>query len=183
MNRLNSEGHDESQYLPKGIPPVNAFRAQHNGIKWEGQAIRSLTWLPDILNATLDENGKELLNRDHIATCTRFYSAVVSTRKTLGISDIRGYIADSKGEKNDNPSDIFFSVVNGLLPYQSNLCLWVVCDEYNRGNFKLAQKMIQSIQQSLDNAQKIIDEISKCVIIEKVPAQPVSLEFAMPSLS
>lgn len=169
MNRLNSEGHDESQYLPKGMPPVNPFRAQHRGIKWEGQAVKALTWLPDILNAMLNDSGNELLTRDHIATCTRFYSAVVSTRKTLGISDIRGYIAEPTGKNDSRETDIFFSVVNGLLKYQSNLCLWVVCDEYNRGNIKLASHLIGSIQQSLDNAQKIIDSLKNVTTIQIVP--------------
>lgn len=157
MNRLNSDGHDESQYLPKGTPPVNPFRAQHEGIKWEGESIRAKTWLPDILEEQLDENAHPLLSGDQVHTCKSFLRSVVGTRNALGITDLRIYVGQPNSEAESK--DIFFSIMRGLVAYQANLCLWVVCDEYNRGNISLARKLIGSIQQSLDNAQKLIDSL------------------------
>lgn len=166
--KLNSEGHDESQYLPKkwynprtgreeDYPIVNPFREKHGGVVTEGKSIKALTWLPDKLHLQLDTDGNQLINGDQLNTCRSFYRAVVSTRNELRIDNVRNLVGQSPtpGE----PTDIFFAVVRGLLPYQANMCLWVVCDEYNRGNLELAQKLIVSIQNSLDLAQKIIDSL------------------------
>lgn len=170
MSRLNQDGHDESQYLPRGTPPVNPFRAQHGKLEWVERTLHAKTWLPDILNTTLNDKGDPLLNTDNLTTCMRFYSSLVSTRKALGISDIRGYIADPQKGSNKPETDIFYAVMTGLLKYQSNLCLWIVCDEYNRGNLKLAEKMIGSICNSLDLAQNIIDNLCDSSIMQIVPA-------------
>ena len=157
MNRLNADGHDKSQYLPRGTPPVNPFRAQHKGIEWDGESIKVKTWMPDILLKTLDEFGKEMLTRDQVHTCESMFRAITATRNSLGINDLRAFIGESKGD--GEPKDIFFAVIHGLLPYQANLCLWVVCDEYNRGNLPLAKKLITNIQQSIDLAQILIDNL------------------------
>lgn len=158
-DRLNYLGHDESQYLPRGVPPVNPWRAQHGHVKWEGEAIKALTWMPDILHATLNEEGNELLTRDYVHTCESIFRIVTSTRHALGLSDLRSFIGGSISAIESTPkTDPFIALLTGLMPYQSNLCLWVVCDEYNNGNVELAKKLITSICNSLDRAQKIIDE-------------------------
>lgn len=164
--RLNAEGHDESQYLPRGIPPVNPFRAQHKGVRWEGTSIKAMNWLPDLM---LD---REFLTKDHQTTCLSFYSAVISTRKLLGITDLRGYLADSQmGDA--LPKDIFFAICNGLKKWKSNLCLWVVCNEYNMGNIELAYKIRGNIQESLEDAQKIIDNLRELARVISVPVPEV----------
>lgn len=185
MTRLNADGIDESQWLPKvfnkhtglleRIPPVNPFRQQHGIVKWEGESIKAISWMPDLLFAKLDADGNQLLNGDHLMTCKAFYSAVVSTRKALGISDLRGYLSDP-GQGNPATGDVFFTVMTKLLPYQANMCLWVVCDEYNRGNVALAEKLITSIQNSLDLARKVIDNIPQIDDNAIVPAPEVRLK-------
>lgn len=152
--RLNADGHDESQYLPRDTPAVNAYRAAQGGISWDGQSIKHLTWMPDKLHYKLTEEGKPYLDRDRLQTCEGLYRAVTGTRSALGISDLRIYV----GEKSEGgePKDIFFAVLRKLLPYQSNLCLWTVCDEYNRGNLPLAMQLISSIHNALDMAADVI---------------------------
>lgn len=169
MNRLNSEGHDESQYLPKkwfnpktekeeSYPVVNPFRAQHGKVRLEGEEIKALTWLPDILHDTYGEDGKELLSRDYLQICETIFRIVMSARNALGISDLRSFLGAEQLNQHLSARDPFFALLSKLLPYQSNMVLWIVCDEYNRGNIDLARKLIETIRNSLDLAKKVIDD-------------------------
>lgn len=173
MNRLNADGHDESQYLPKkwinpksgkeeDYPVVNECRAKKGDIvqlETDGGLNKALTWLPDKLNHMRDDNGKELLNRDYLHICESIYKIVMSARHSLGISDLRSFIGgEAIIQVGILPSDPFFAILSKLMPYQSNMVLWVVCDEYNRGNIALARKCISSILGSLDMAKKVIDD-------------------------
>lgn len=153
---------DKTQFLPDKelnvktgemvpVPRVNAFRAKQGNVRYEGQAIKALTWMPDIM---LD---REWINGDHMHTCGIFYRAVVATRKALGIGDLRAYLAESRPDGAGAACDVFFAVLSQLPKAQSNMCLWVVCDEYNRGNFMLAYNLRGTIQAALENAQIIID--------------------------
>lgn len=157
-SKLNADGSDPQYYLPRGVPPVNPWRMQHGQVRWEGEAIKALTWMPDMLNNTLDVNGNPCLTPDYIHTCESIFRIVTSARVALGLSDLRSFISANKTDaQSSRKTDPFFALLTGLLPYQSNLCLWVVCDEYNHGNIELAKRLIWSIRNSLDNAQKIID--------------------------
>lgn len=159
MDKLEADGSNRKYYLPKGMPLVNPFRMQHGKVKWEGEAIKALTWMPDILHETLDEAGKELLNRDYVHICETVFRVVMSTRNFLGISDLRSFIGgDGMALATLPAQDPFAALLTRLMPYQSNLVLWVVCDEYNRGNVPLAKKLIASICNCLDLAKKVIDE-------------------------
>lgn len=158
MRRLNAEGHDETQYLPRGTPPVNPFRERQGGVKWEGTGVKALTWMPDIMNDTLDEEGRELLTRDQLHTCESFFRAVVATGNELKIDRLKIYMGDSV-EDEKKAKDIFYAIMTRLLPYQSNLMLWVVCDDRNRGNIALAKHLKSSIQNAVDCAQKVISAL------------------------
>lgn len=171
--KLNADGHDESEYLPKKwfnpktqkeepYPIVNSFRAKKGDVVMldeDGGVHKALKWLPDILHRTLDENAKELLTGDHVHICESIFRIACSAKVALGIADLRNYsLPVDTSESITVEVDKLFALLKGLLPYQSNLCLWVVFDEYNRGNVVLAKKIISSICSSLDNAKKILDE-------------------------
>lgn len=159
MEKLEADGSNRNYYLPKGMPLVNPFRMQHGKVRWEGEAIKALTWLPDILHETLDDKGRELLSRDYVHICETVQRIVISAKQCLGLSDLRGYIGAQGLSTLPLPqSDPFVALLSKLMPYQSNLVLWVVCDDYNRGNVALAEKLITSICNSLDLAKKVIDE-------------------------
>lgn len=173
-DRLNAEGHDESQYLPNGMPPVNAFREQHGNVQWEGLSIRALTWMPDILFV------RRSIEKVHLDTCVSFYGAVVETRKVLKIGDIRGILFDKPDELTTPKVDVFFNIVHGLCKPEANMLLWLVCDEYNRGNISLAHKLIGTIKHGIENAQKIIDNLRERAKQQESPSAELSLKSPRP---
>lgn len=171
MSRLNSDGHDESQYLPKGTPPVNPFRAQHCGIKWSGKAIRAIDWLPDALY----ERG--LMEKAHLDTTCCFYRALISTRKTLGISDILGSISERFPiAGNQTIIDIFFPVMTELSKPQSTLLLWLVEEKNSEGNIMAAFRLAQNILATLEQTQNIIDRLSGIDKMHPIHLSEVSLK-------
>lgn len=155
MNRLNHEGHDASQYLPRGVPPVNAYRATKGDIVREGESIKAISWMPDRLYVA------DRLSKEEVNTCTMFYSILIATRRVLGICDLRGILTDKTME---NPTkslevDYFMEIMNGLPRPEGNMLLWVVCDEYNHGNLELACMLLGTIQHAIENTKNIIDNI------------------------
>ena len=170
--KMNAQGHDESQYLPRGVPPVNPFRAKHGKIEWVNQTLHAKTWMPDILTTTLNENGKPLFETEHLETCIRLFKALVATNQALKISDLHMQLASEEIQGMPrNPKDIYFAIMRELLPHQSNLCWWVICDDRNHGNVELATHLISSIQNSLVLAEKVIDSLREVCIIP-IPASP-----------
>lgn len=151
MQSLNSEGHDESQYLPRDTPPVNPYRAQHKGIRWEGKAIKNIIWLPEILFE------KEIITKEHLDTASSFFRILVHAKRTLGICDIRGPLFDKAPSGVSNECDMFIEIHKKLPKSQTQAIIWFVWDEYNRGNHVLAYHLIGTIKHGLENAQICID--------------------------
>ncbi len=109
--RLNAEGHDESQYLPCDVPIVNAFRERKGGVKYEGTAIKAMQWMPDILFDR--ENEKEKAYND---TCVSVYGYYVMAAQTLGISDVRNILFDwIEDAVQLPPVDTFRAIMTGLV--------------------------------------------------------------------
>jgi hypothetical protein len=166
MNRLNADGHDESQYLPKvldkitgkivSLPPVNAFRERQGGVRYEGTSIKAMQWLPDILFDR--ENERE---RPYNDTCVSFYGYYVQTGQALGVSDVRNILFDRLEEGTQLPPvDTFAAIMRGLVKPESHMLLWVVCDDRNRGNLRLANHLIGTIRHAVEHAQEIIDALT-----------------------
>ena len=175
MNRLNSEGHDESQYLPKGTPPVNAFRAQHGNVKWEGESIKAMSWMPDILF------DKEIISKKHLDTSNNFFRIVVQAKRTLGICDLRGGLFDKHETGAAFEADLFLEIWRSIPKSEFNMLLWFVWDDYNRGNVALAIHLRGTIQHGLENAQKIIDNFSKANDNTESTLPEVSLKTTRPA--
>lgn len=154
LNRLNADGHDESQYLPRGTPPVNAFRERKGGVVLQGTAIKALAWFPDILF------NRRIIEKEHLDTCVSFFKALVETQRELGIGDIRGILADRSEDGEQKHRDTFFAVMHALRKPEANMLLWTICDDRNRGNIPLACHLIGTIKHALENTQIIIDNLS-----------------------
>lgn len=162
MSRLNHDGHDASQYLPRGVPPVNAYRAQHGSVRWEGEAIKALTWLPDIL----EHRGR--INGDHLNVCLTIKRATTSTMNALAIENVRAYLTDVVAVQNKCQcidkakcqcgTDIFYNLLTRLNRKKSYICFWLVTDEMNQGNIGVAIREIGFIKEALEDAHKIIDD-------------------------
>jgi hypothetical protein len=155
MHRLNSEGHDESQYLPKGIPPINPFRAQHGNLQWEGEAIKDVSWLPEKLYVI------EKITKPHLDSASSFQRALIMAERTLGISDIRGALFDKHADGQNSDTDMFLEFVRKLAKPEISTLTWFVFDKYNHGNINLALHLIGTIQHGLENVQKVIQGIKK----------------------
>jgi len=176
MNKLNAEGHDESQYLPtKWYNPktekeepyqvVNAFRAAKGDVIInETGYYESLTaFFPNQLSKILDEKGQNLLSRDDVHTCKRIERAVLSAWAVLKFGHLKNFTIGDDIDTSKLPKhDPFVALLTGLLPYQSNICLWVIFDDRNRGNIPLATKLISSIRNSIDLAKNILDNLPEC---------------------
>jgi hypothetical protein len=171
MNRLNSEGHDESQYLPLGTPPVNAFRAQHGTVKWEGTSCKAISWMPDKLY------DLKIIDKHHLDTASSFLTAKIHTQKVLGIADIRGILHDKPDALSAPRGDVFFALLKQLCKPELNMLLWVTCDDRNHGNIPLACQLIGTIKHALENAQKIIDNLYGICETTKSPAPEMRPEF------
>ena len=132
MSKLNAEGHDGSQYLPRGTPPVNAFRAQHGNVRWEGEAIKALTWLPDILFE------RKIIEECHLHTANSFLRVLIHAKRTLGITDLRGALFDKFPDSMPTENDLFLEICRELPRPEANAIIWLVWDDYNRRNIALA---------------------------------------------
>jgi hypothetical protein len=164
---LNAEGIDESQFLPKefnkktgkyeSIPPVNAFRAKHGNIKWAGESIKDASWLPEILfNADTEEKG-------YIDTSNSFFRILVHAKRTLGICDLRGSLFENHPYGITTETDMFLEIIRNVVKPEVTVSIWLVWNEYNRGNLPLAQKLIGTIKHGLENIQSCIDNCNKKV--------------------
>ena len=165
---LNSEGVDESQFLPKEfnqktgkheqIPPVNAYRAQHGNIKWAGESIKDANWLPEIVFD--GDNDKE---KPYLDTAKSFFKILVQAKRTLGITDLRGPLFDKLPYSANPETDMFVEIHRGLAKPEMTAVIWFVWDDYNRCNVALAHKIIGTIKHGLENVQKILDSRKKDV--------------------
>lgn len=141
---------DQTQYLPKHEPRVNAFRSQHYGLHWDGNVIKNFTWLPDLLLA------REYITQDHLSTCMSVNRALQAMKNALGISK-SAYSAKSDGD--GEAKNIFTAIITQMNKRNSNLCLWVSHNDYNKMNYEHAIDNIGYIKSSLELAQKVIDDL------------------------
>lgn len=161
--QLNSEGHDESQYLPKkwlnprtgkeeDYPVVNPWRAGKGDIKRnEDDKLESMTWLPDVLFE------RKHIQQQHLNTAKSFFRILVQAKKALGICDLRGQLFDRYPAGISDDIDMFIQINRRLVKPESNILIWLVWDDYNRGNVALAMRVIGTILHALENAQEVID--------------------------
>jgi hypothetical protein len=154
---LNAEGHDESQYLPKGLPAVNAYRAQHGKVIWEGDSIKSLEWLPD---AFFGGNEKE---EGYLRTCNAFFCYLVQFKRTCGTCDIRGRLFDELATGISFELDMFKQIRDRLPKNELATLVWFVWNDYNRGNMNLASYLLGTIKHALEHTKNIIDDCKKIV--------------------
>lgn len=176
-NRLNSEGHDESQYIQAVLNPisgkmekppiVNAFRAAKGDIFINPDDKNECpSWMPRILNLKLNESGKAYLDDDALHTCKRVERAALSAMAALGVSSLRCFLSgDGRDISSLAEYDPFKALLTGLLPKYSTALLWVVCDERNRGNIPLALKIIGTITQAIALAKNILDDSRESAIM------------------
>ena len=159
--QLNAEGHDESQYLPKDEPIMNIFRIQHSAVKKEGESIKILSWLPDILFE------KNVIDKRELNTAENIYKCWVATNQALGVSHRGMRIASIEIEGIPRePKDIYFALLSNLLPYQSKLCVWLVKEEPRESIVKHAVAIKSNIINALLQAKNIIDNYQNFVKIQ-----------------
>lgn len=171
--RLNADGHDESQYLPRDVPIVNAFREKRGGVRYEGTAVKAIQWMPDILFDR--DNEKEKPYND---TCVSFFGYYVMAGQALGISDIRNILFDRIEEGTQLPPvDTFSAIMLGLAKPESNMLLWVVNDDRNRGNVALGRHLIGTIRHAVENMQNILDTLAQKRRLEKSNALSCAQNF------
>lgn len=171
MNRLNADGHDESQYLPRKwfnpktgkdepFPIVNATREAKGDIQRNADdKLECATWMPIILNRKITQDGKPWLDDDMLHTCKRAERAILSGLSALGIPTIRNFMSGDMSTVKLTPKDPFLMLLTGMLPVYSTALLWVICDERNRGNIPLALKIFPTIAQAIEHAKKILDDL------------------------
>lgn len=156
-DRLNAEGHDESQYLPKNVPIVNAFRERRGGVRYEGTAIKAVEWLPDILFDREDEREKPYND-----TCVSVYGYHINTLHSLGMRATNNILFDPVFAVTQLPAvDTYAAIIHGLAKPESIVLLWTVCTERNHGNIGLARSFIGTIRHAIENAQSIIDALTE----------------------
>lgn len=155
MNRLNADGHDESQYNPRGVPPVNPFRMQHGSIKWEGEAIKALTWLPDILR----DIG--YIEKGHHDTCKSFERILIQAKRTLNICQLKGALFEKPPEMINNDTDMYLLLKNKLILREMEIMIWLVEEENSKENLKAVNFLIGKIIHAIENSQRIIDNAKK----------------------
>jgi hypothetical protein len=150
------EAIDTSQWLPKDIPVINAYRASKGDIKRNSDdKLQSITWLPHILH---DMNR---ITKEHLDTAKSFERILIHAKRTLGICDIRGVLYDKHPAGQSHDTDVFLEIIRVIPKPESNIIVWLVWDDYNRGNSILALKVIGTIQHGLENAQKVLDNIAE----------------------
>lgn len=187
MNRLNADGHDESQYLGKildprsgkmiPIPPINAFRAAKGDIiRNTDDKLESITWMPRRLNITLDDRGHKLIDDDQLHTCKSVERAALSAMAALGLSSIRVFMAGDMNLAGLSQIDPFKAILTLMKPCYSTALLWVICDERNGGNTQLAIKMLGSIHTGISFAKEILDSLQDSGKVSIVALPELRLE-------
>ena len=169
---ISEEGIDKSQWLPKvynrvsglmeRIPPVNPFRARQGAVVWQGEAIKALVWMPDILNAIRNNDGDPIyLTDDELHTCKRVERTALSAMAALGLSNIRTFMAGDMNPDKLPQNDPFKELLQGMPRPYSHALLWVICDDRNGGNLPLALKIITSIRTAVEHAKNILERLEK----------------------
>lgn len=154
--RLNAEGHDESEYLPPGTPSVNAYRAAHGKLEWVEKTLHAKTWMPD----KLFELRK--IEQEHLDTALCCFLCLMQTLQTLGLGEVKGILVDAPLIITQREAiDTFHALMRELPKPESNMMLWVIRDDRNRGNTRLACHLIGTIKHALENARNIIDKLQE----------------------
>lgn len=164
--RLNADGHDESQYTkavfnPKTckmeMPPiVNAFRAQHGHIKRNSDdKLVDLTWLP----AVLEDKG--IIEKVHLDTCKSFLRVLIQAKRTLGVCELKGPLYDKAPEEIRNDADLYLLIKHGVSKQDLLNLIWLVEEKYTQGNVWAADAIIGNLLHALEAAQQIIFDNSE----------------------
>ena len=168
---LNAEGHDESQYLPEGVEVVNPFRKQHTSISVEGELHKAIEWLPDILFE------KHCITKRQLDTAFTFLRILVNAKKALGTCDLRGVMFDKYPYGISSDVDPFLEIKRKIGKYDFNALIWLVWNDYNRGNISLALQKLSHLKRILDHTQYSLDEINRLKHNATSTPQHVSLNF------
>lgn len=162
-DRLNAEGHDESQYLPKEynaktgkmerVPPINAFRAAKGDItRNEDDKLESVHWLPRIMHR------QRQITKEHYDTARSFERHLIHARRTLGICDIKGKLFDIMPANGiDESTDLFLTILRSVARPEVVRLVWFVDMNFPCSSAALPDDMLGVIQHGLENVQKIID--------------------------
>ncbi len=166
--RLNAEGHDESQYLPKkwinpktgkeeDYPVVNVWRMGKGDIIInEDDKYEVPTWLP----RRLFRNGS--FTKELFDTSNSFFRILVHAKRTLGITDLRNILFEKPPASGQNIQvDMFIELKRALALPEMNAIIWLVWDDYNRGNTGIAYQIIGTIKHGLENCQMVIDKFKE----------------------
>lgn len=194
--RLNSEGHDESQYLPKTwynpktqmdepYPVVNAFRAAKGDIvhlQEDGEVARALVWLPHALHLKLDHCGQRIISSDHLHTCETLNRVLRIVKVALGLSDLRAYTDGQAGEMAPSAErDIFVELIKGLPVFQGRVGFWFAEADFTPQNSRAALQWLGAIYAALDSAQNIIDATRESDNMSIVASPEVCPELTEPA--
>jgi len=165
--RLNADGHDESQYLPKILnpvsgkweepPPVNAYRAAKGDIRRnDDDKIESATWLPRIMFL-----GRRI-EKEHYDMAVVVECVWLSAKKTLGILDLRGKLFDKVPELGTNVDvDAFLEMHRTMARPELEAVLWFVSFYIRASSAALPLERLGVILHGLENAQNIIDNCKR----------------------
>lgn len=163
MNRLNADGHDESQYLPKKwfnpktqkeepYPFINAYRKNKGDIFLnKDDQMQTLSWLPDALEL------KGFIEKEHHDTCKSFERILIQAKRTLGICDIRGVLFEKLPEEIRNELDMFIVLKKELLKSYMVTMIWLVEAEVTNANISVVGGLVGKVHHAIENTQRIID--------------------------
>ncbi len=164
-NRLNSQGHDESCYLPKKwfnpktgkdetYPIVNSFRAAKGDIiENENGNLESLSWLPRILF----KQGN--IKKEEFDTADSFTKILIQAMRVLKVSNIKGQLFDKLPATSPNvETDIYLEIVRGLPREQLIKLIWLVTWNTPCKSVALPNEDMKLIVHGLYNTQNIIDK-------------------------
>jgi hypothetical protein len=169
---LNSEGHDESQYLPDGVEVVSYYRKQHGQVIHEGLLHKTLEWLPDILFE------EKKISKEQLDTAVSFFRILINAKRALGTCDLRGTLFDKYPYGISNDIDPFLHIKRSIGKWDFNALIWIVWDEYNRGNVNLARQKVDHVTRILNHAKIAIDDLTKKRNNTQSTQPVVSLNFA-----
>lgn len=163
MNRLNADGHDESQWIKPvfnrasekmEMPPiVNPYReAKGDIVRNEDDKLESVHWLPRIMQ----RQGQ--ITKEHFDTARSFERLLIHSRRTLGICDIKGKLFDMMPSSGiDDSTDLFLEIVRVVVRPEVTRIVWFVDMNFPCSSAALPIAMLGVIHHGLENIQNVID--------------------------
>lgn len=181
--KLNADGIDESEWLPRNAPPINAYRYAKGDLRHDEETgcLKSFTPIDDL-------HDRGILEDTHKYAANEIASLFVVAYRFLGfrvMQEIVHELQTGKDSLNGGPADKLKQVMQALTLPQRNIAIRICYDmmreheqrtDYTKANYAWVGLIKGSVQTTFEAAAKRLDELYESDNMQIVTKPEVSLK-------